>query len=85
MTTTETENWLGAKHMVNATRDAFTFPEADLVLNSRALAIPTLTTRRQWQADSSPSSRAYSMLLAFPALVTKFQLTVRGGQLITRV
>jgi hypothetical protein len=44
MTATEIENWLGAKHMSNVTRWKYVyFSEPDLILNSRASAIPTLT------------------------------------------
>jgi hypothetical protein len=44
MTATEIENWLGAKHMLNATRWKYVYySEPDLILNSRASAIPTLT------------------------------------------
>jgi hypothetical protein len=44
MTATEIENWLGAKHMSNATRWKYVYySEPDLILNSRASAIPTLS------------------------------------------
>jgi hypothetical protein len=44
MTATEIENWLGDKHMLNATRWKYVFySEPDLALNSRASAIPALT------------------------------------------
>jgi hypothetical protein len=44
MTHHDIENWLGAKHASNATRWKYVyFSEPDLVLNSRASAIPELT------------------------------------------
>jgi hypothetical protein len=44
MTGTDIENWLGAKHVSNATRWKYVYySEPDLVLNSRESAVPILT------------------------------------------
>jgi hypothetical protein len=78
MTATEIENWLGAKHMLNATRWKYVYySEPDLVLNSRASAIPTLTAElASGKLIAAHRLQPIPHALDFPGFDDHFHLTV---------
>jgi hypothetical protein len=78
MTATDIENWLGVNHVSIATRWLYVyFSEPDLVLNSRASAIPRLTT----ELDEGNLIAAHRLqpvphALDFPGYSDQFHKTV---------